>query len=65
MIKTDRGRAQIVREFFNHDINDPSLYDLVVNVAKLGPQCAADTIVQAYRQRPIAQAKHEAAHATA
>ncbi len=48
--RTDRGRREYIQRFFHHDINDPHLYDLVVNVAQLGPAGAAEQIVQAVRR---------------
>jgi cytidylate kinase len=45
--KTDAGRQECARQYFNHDIADPHLFDLVVNVEKLGPECAAHLITDA------------------
>jgi cytidylate kinase len=47
--RTDRGRREFIRRFFHQDINDPHLYDLVVNAERLGPAGAADEIVHAVR----------------
>jgi len=44
----DRGRREFVRRFFNGNIDDPHLYDLVINVERFGPEAAADQIVGAY-----------------
>jgi len=46
----DRGRREFVRRFFNRNIDDPHLYDLVINVGRFGPEAAADQIVGAYRR---------------
>ena len=48
--RTDRGRREFIRRFFHQDINDPHLYDLVINVERLGPAGAADQIVHAVRR---------------
>ena len=47
--RTDRGRREFVQRFFRQDINDPHLYDLVINVERLGPAGAAEQIVHAVR----------------
>jgi len=44
----DRGRREFVRRFFNRNIDDPHLYDLVINVDRFGPDAAADQVVGAY-----------------
>jgi cytidylate kinase len=47
--RTDRGRREFIRRFFRQDVNDPHLYDLVVNVEQFGPVGAADQIAHAVR----------------
>jgi cytidylate kinase len=44
--KTDAGRRDFVRQYFHHDVPDPHLFDLVVNVEKLGPESAAHLIAE-------------------
>jgi cytidylate kinase len=44
--KTDAGRQDFVRQYFHHDVPDPHLFDLVVNVEKLGPERAAHLIAE-------------------
>ena len=34
VVKTDAGRQECARQYFHHDIADPHLFDLVVNVEK-------------------------------
>jgi hypothetical protein len=46
--RVDRGRRQFVEQFFHRDIDDPHLYDLVINVARRGPAATAEQIVNAY-----------------
>jgi cytidylate kinase len=46
----DRGRTEFVAQFFHHDVADPHLYDLVINVDFLGPDAAAEQIVAGWRQ---------------
>jgi cytidylate kinase len=43
----DRGRREFVERYFHRDVDDPHLYDLVINVAGLGPIGAAEQIVAA------------------
>lgn len=49
MAEVDRGRREFVLEWFNRDITDPHLFDLVIQVDRLGPAGAADAIIAAYR----------------
>jgi cytidylate kinase len=44
----DRGRREFVQRFFHRRIDDPHVYDLVINVGRLGPVAAAEKIVAAY-----------------
>jgi hypothetical protein len=43
----DQGRRDFVRRFFHHDLADPHLYDLVLNVECLGPTAVVHQIVLA------------------
>jgi cytidylate kinase len=45
--ETDEGRREFVKRFFHHDINDPLLYDLVINVQFTGVTKAVEQIVAA------------------
>jgi cytidylate kinase len=45
--KTDAGRQECARQYFHHDIADPHLFDLVVNVEKIGPERTSHLIVDA------------------
>ena len=45
--KTDAGRQEFVRRYFHRDIADPHLYDLMVNVERIGPQRTAQLITDA------------------
>jgi cytidylate kinase len=45
----ERGRRAFVQHFFHHDITDPHLYDLVINVDSFGPECTAELIICALR----------------
>jgi hypothetical protein len=47
VVKTDAGRQECASQYFHHDIADPHLFDLVVNVEKIGPERAARLIVDA------------------
>lgn len=48
---TDRGREQFVQRYFHHDTTDPHLYALVINLAFLSLDDAADLIVADCRRR--------------
>lgn len=48
MRNIDAGRRAFVRRFFHQDIDDPHLYDLVINVERCGPKAAAECIVAAF-----------------
>ncbi len=48
--ETDRGRAEFVKRFFHHDIDDPTLYDLVINTARQGIEGAVRQILLAVCQ---------------
>ncbi len=45
----DHKHAHFVRTYFKEDINNPVLYDLVINTDKLSPENAADLIVKAVK----------------
>jgi len=47
VVKTDAGRQDFARQYFHHDVLDPHLFDLVINVEKLGPERAAHLIAEA------------------
>jgi cytidylate kinase len=47
MEETDRGRREFVERFFHHNLDDPHLYDLVINTENLGIPGAVDLIVAA------------------
>ncbi len=47
--RTDRGRREFIQRFFRQDINDPHLYDLVINVERVGIEGAAEQIVHSVR----------------
>ncbi len=48
--EVDRGRREFVAHFFHRDIADPHLYDLVINVQRIGLAGAAEQILDAYRR---------------
>ncbi|MGA2253078.1 MAG: cytidylate kinase-like family protein [Thermoguttaceae bacterium] len=45
--EADEGRREFVKRFFHRDINDPLLYDLVINVQHIGMAKAVEQIVVA------------------
>jgi hypothetical protein len=52
MDETDRERAQFARRYFHHDVADPHLYDLVLNLAYLSREEVVDVIVAACHRLP-------------
>ena len=44
VVKTDADRQEFVRQYFHHDVSDPHLFDLVINVEKIGQERAAHLI---------------------
>jgi cytidylate kinase len=46
MDENDHARAQFVRRYFHHDVADPHLYDLVLNLAHVSREEAVDMVVQ-------------------
>jgi cytidylate kinase len=44
--ETDHARCDFVRSHFHHDVADPKLYDLVINLEPIGPHGARDLIVE-------------------
>lgn len=51
--KSDSERRGFMRFAFNMEWNDPSLYDLVINTQKFGPEGAANLIGQALKSQAI------------
>jgi cytidylate kinase len=49
--KTDRGRQRFVRTRFDEDVDDPHLYDLVINTDRMTPPAVARLIIEALRNR--------------
>ena len=52
MDETDHERAQFVQRYFHHDVADPHLYDMVLNLAFLSRDEVVDMIVDACRRLP-------------
>ncbi|HVT29924.1 MAG TPA: cytidylate kinase family protein, partial [Lacipirellulaceae bacterium] len=55
---TDRGREQFVQRYFHHDITNPHLYDLVLNLGHMPREDAVDLIVseaKRHEERVLAQ----------
>ena len=52
VLNRDRASVDFVKRFYNADVNDPSLYDLIINTAKITPAAAADLIVKALASLP-------------
>jgi cytidylate kinase len=56
---TEDGRQQFVRRYFHHDVTDPQLYDLIINLARVPREDAVDLVVseaKRHEQRVLAEA---------
>jgi cytidylate kinase len=49
--RIDEERREFIRRYFHHDVSDPHLYDLVINLEHIPLSKATDLIVQQCRQR--------------
>jgi hypothetical protein len=47
MDEVDRGRADFVKQYFHHDVADPHLYDLVINLESITREGAVEMILEA------------------
>lgn len=47
----DRRRAHFAKHYFNRDIDDPALYDLVLNHSKLSDDELSDIILSLVHRR--------------
>ncbi len=46
MHQLDRGRREFVRHFFHQEVDDASIYDMVINVERFGVEKSADLIMR-------------------
>lgn len=49
--ETDKGRRDFVRRYFHHDVANPHLYDLTVNLGEMDRQAVVDLIVADFQAR--------------
>jgi cytidylate kinase len=49
--QTDKGRTDFVRRYYQHDVTDPQLYDLVINLEHTSRDAAVDLILGDYMMR--------------
>ena len=47
VLKRDQASVDFVKRYYNTDLADPELYDLIISTAKLTPSATADLIIQA------------------
>lgn len=47
VLKRDRASVDFVKRYYNADVADPSLYDLIISTAKITPAAATDLVIQA------------------
>lgn len=48
--RLDRGRREFVERYFHHDIDDPNVYDMVINVARMGFERTVESVLSAMPQ---------------
>ena len=51
--EVEQDRQGFAQRYFHHDLTDPHGYDLVISVSRIGPEVAADEIVEAWRRRNV------------
>jgi cytidylate kinase len=49
--ETDEGRRRLIKRYFNREMGDPHLYDLVLNRAHFDLAASADLIAHEWRRR--------------
>lgn len=54
VLEADRASAEFIRRYYDADVADPALYDVIINTARLPLAAAADLIIEAQvaRQQP-------------
>ena len=52
VLARDRASADFVKLYYDADVADPTLYDLIINTGKLAPSAAADLIISALADLP-------------
>jgi cytidylate kinase len=52
VLARDRASADFVRLYYDADVDDPTLYDLIISTGKLTPAAAADLIIAALDALP-------------
>ncbi|HDQ05068.1 MAG TPA: cytidylate kinase-like family protein [Deltaproteobacteria bacterium] len=51
VIRKEADRKAFVRKFFNADVNDPKLYDIIINTGLMTLDAATETIITAFKKR--------------
>ena len=51
VIKKESDRRAFVRKYFNADVDDPKLYDIIVNTGSMTLDAAAATIITAFKKK--------------
>jgi cytidylate kinase len=51
VIKKESDRKAFVRKYFNADVDDPKLYDLIVNTGSMTLDAAAATIITSFKKK--------------
>ncbi len=58
----DAEREAFFRQYFNEDVANPDLYDMVLNQARLSMDSIVDLVVQAMRSRGLLRSESDSAH---
>ncbi len=52
VLARDRASADFIRNYYDADVSDPTLYDLVISTGSISPAAAADLIISALAYLP-------------
>ena len=59
VLDRDAAHIDFVKRFYDAELSDPTLYDLVINTEKLTPAAAASLIIKALEHIPARGSSHE------
>jgi cytidylate kinase len=51
VIKKESDRKAFIRKYFNADVDDPKLYDIIINTGSMTLDSATNIIVTAFKNR--------------
>jgi len=56
VLARDRASADFISQYYDADVAEPTLYDLIINTGKLTPSAAADLIISTLAILPVSSA---------